>query len=86
MSKTYLQFKQIKRYLGYLSFVLAKTSLISGTLITGKGGDIWWWEFTTPNLYYVFVAYEATVVVLLVLFYIYSITYPKVFLKSMARE
>jgi len=42
--------------------------------------------FDAPNLYYAFIAYEATVVVLLVLFYIYSITYPKVFLKSMARE
>jgi hypothetical protein len=65
---------------------LAKTSLITGTLITKKGGEIWWWKFESPNLYYVFIAYEFTVVVLLVLFYIYSITYPKVFLKSIAKE
>jgi len=60
--------------------------LISGVLQQGKKGPLWWWKFEAPDLYYLFIAYEATVVVLLVLFYTYSISYPKVFLISLARE
>jgi len=58
-------------------------------LLSGWGpSSLWWWKFTevSHGIYSAFLYYEASVVTLLVLFYLYSTFYPKVFLKSLARE